>query len=1020
MFRIALHDRMKNWDEHEVIGSEFSEISKDFVLEVYSEFINNFMKATELLKKSMKDKTFSEFVNAQMKASNDMVGPHGLMIKVVQRFPQYILQIKDLLKNTPTDHDDHLKLYLALSRLENVAYQLNVKKRTSEERLAARLLLSRISKSNEMKNPDSILFRQDDVNEVTHGSGGTSKEKPRRLLLFNDMICLISLDNRSGIQTLEKIQLKWSCPVRDVEFHESGASPNTNSLVHSASGAVLIQSSTIKQRKIAESNVTNQTTAAIHRELDDLMHDQTILAQIMSLTSSLKQEYQGLNADQLQDQLKNIQTSIRIRDEQLQMVDSCLICLSYIKNGHRINDIFNMGTPERKQDWVMDFRAVKLSQEPINEPSKCWLTEEPKINYPLVIRDVDVDVTSMHTQVKCATSIFLTNTSGGIGLQYLWVCSSNDSSGQVTLLSVHSNQPHIIECFPACTGPITCCALVPSNIHCSLDHVWMADSNRNIFVHSLRVGEWRKPYRKFSVLAEVKDMCCYDNHVFLALADGSIMKYAKRKGSSLYTQPTLKKLPDIGNPVSALLACDNNKLLAACGNTLYTLSTVGALNILDRHQVQDLPHCIDKMIKLGLGIWFSCVNDPNLRLIHHETYRSISEMHIGRSLCRLLPTETESISSSHVGITALSSSQGLIWVGCSTGHILTIPVPVLEGIPQQSGKVNLSSICHSGPVGFISTMNCCITLSPQALPDDLESSASSSLAEDDVNDAADEMEADRSSTTSPHKPRSLSLFKTKLFDRLGGNHLKQAKNVGASTPNLASLNAGLRRSSMGIYDSLMRLDDLDSPSSTTDWVNSLVPTNPLPRERHCSKISTLRGNGKVRVTRSSSISDLEPSILRPASSRRTQVQSMWALHTTSSHSLSSEAGDTDEVSKAKSKALDKAHNDVNVELRNKFGSLSRFDKKDRTLSVNSLLSRVAEDEELIEESDEFEDSFEEKEEENPHNAAKDAEENEEALVVTNFLKASLIISGGEGLHNIHEPTSDLTNSTVIMWQQNQT
>lgn len=50
---------------------------------------------------------------------------------------------------------------------------------------------------------------------------------------------------------------------------------------------------------------------------------------------------------------------------------------------------------------------------------------------------------------------------------------------------------------------------------------------------------------------------------------------------------------------------------------------------------------------------------------------------------------------------------------------------------------------------------------------------------------------------------------------------------------------------------------------------------------------------------------------------RTQVQSMWALHTTSSHSLSSEAGDTDEVSKAKSKALDKAHNDVNVELRSK-------------------------------------------------------------------------------------------------------
>ena len=47
---------------------------------------------------------------------------------------------------------------------------------------------------------------------------------------------------------------------------------------------------------------------------------------------------------------------------------------------------------------------------------------------------------------------------------------------------------------------------------------------------------------------------------------------------------------------------------------------------------------------------------------------------------------------------------------------------------------------------------------------------------------------------------------------------------------------------------------------------------------------------------------------------------MWALNTTSSHSLFSEPADTDDESKAKGKALDKAYCDVNVELRGKSSS----------------------------------------------------------------------------------------------------
>jgi len=43
------------------------------------------------------------------------------------------------------------------------------------------------------------------------------------------------------------------------------------------------------------------------------------------------------------------------------------------------------------------------------------------------------------------------------------------------------------------------------------------------------------------------------------------------------------------------------------------------------------------MVQLGYGIWYSCVGDPSLRLMHHEMYNNISEVHIGNALARLLP-----------------------------------------------------------------------------------------------------------------------------------------------------------------------------------------------------------------------------------------------------------------------------------------------------------------------------------------------------------------------------------------------
>lgn len=66
-------------------------------------------------------------------SSHDRLSFFGLMVKPVQRFPQFILFLQDLLKHTPQGHHDRMSLQLALTQLESLAEMLNERKRESEQ-----------------------------------------------------------------------------------------------------------------------------------------------------------------------------------------------------------------------------------------------------------------------------------------------------------------------------------------------------------------------------------------------------------------------------------------------------------------------------------------------------------------------------------------------------------------------------------------------------------------------------------------------------------------------------------------------------------------------------------------------------------------------------------------------------------------------------------------------------------------------------------------------------------------------
>ena len=147
LFRIALSEAVRNWDKDEKIGDVFvASFSKAVVLEIYSDFINNFSLAMDCAKQESKRRSaLADFLKVKQITAHDRVSFFGLMVKPVQRFPQFILLLQDLLKETPPGHPDRMALQLALTTLESLAEMLNERKREAEQFAAFREKMRNIS-----------------------------------------------------------------------------------------------------------------------------------------------------------------------------------------------------------------------------------------------------------------------------------------------------------------------------------------------------------------------------------------------------------------------------------------------------------------------------------------------------------------------------------------------------------------------------------------------------------------------------------------------------------------------------------------------------------------------------------------------------------------------------------------------------------------------------------------------------------------------------------------------------------
>ncbi|XP_074074387.1 rho guanine nucleotide exchange factor 10-like protein isoform X4 [Macrotis lagotis] len=771
MFQIALSSRVAEWDTTEKIGDLFvASFSKSMVLDVYSDYVNNFTTAMSIIKKACLTKpAFLEFLKRRQVSSSDRVTLYGLMVKPIQRFPQFILLLQDMLKNTPKGHPDRLSLQLALTELETLAEKLNEQKRLADQLTEIQQLTKSVSDRSSLNKLLTSGQRQlllcETLTETVYGDRGQLiKSKERKVFLLNDMLVCANINFKGQLEISSLVPLgpkyvvKWNTALPQVQVMEVGQEGGTYDKDN-----VVIQNAGAKKAPPASQshNKVYLGPPRLFQELQDLQKDLAVVEQITLLISTLHGTYQNLNMTVAQDWCLALQRLMRVKEEEIHSANKCRLRLLLPgkpdKSGRPISFmvVFITPNPLSKISWVNRLHLAKIGLREENQPGWKSPDEDKKNKAPFWCpilaccipafssRTLSLQLRSLiHCPVHSPLLGF-SAVSTSLPQGYLWVAGGQDGvGGQVEIFSLNRPMPRMVKSFPV-ASPVLCMEYIPEKDEEDEDQepgkaapdpssvvhptICLGLQDGSILVYgSVDTGTPCLVTCKSPGLQPVLCLCYSSHYLFAGLQDGTVAAYPQSSGGlwEMESPPTCLTVGP--GPIRTLLSLED-AVWASCGHqvTVLDATTLQTQQSFEAHQ--DEAVSVTHMVKAGSGVWMAFSLGASIRLFHTETLEHLQEINIATRTTFLMPGQK------HVCVTSLLICQGQLWVGTDQGIIVLLPVPRLEGIPKITGKGMVSLNGHCGPVDFLAV-------------------ATSTLAPDILRSDQDEAEEEKGDGPSSHEP----------------------------------------------------------------------------------------------------------------------------------------------------------------------------------------------------------------------------------------------------------------------------
>uniref|UniRef100_A0A9J8BIX9 Rho guanine nucleotide exchange factor 10 n=1 Tax=Cyprinus carpio carpio TaxID=630221 RepID=A0A9J8BIX9_CYPCA len=728
LFQMALASRVSDWDELEMIGDVFvASFSKSMVLDAYSEYVNNFSLAMGVVRKACAAKPcFLDFLKHRQETSKDRLTLYGMMMKPIQRFPQFILLLQDMLKNTPVGHPDRLPLQMALTELETLAEKLNERKREADQRCEIRHIAKAMNEhylSKLLSSGSRYLIRSDDVVETVYNDRGEIiKTKERRVFLLNDVLMCDGVNvgaGGEGVPSGQRFLLKWSVPLSFVEVVEFGSSEEMGDsrFPPSHSGDKVVIN--------AKPNKLYMGPGQLYQDLQNLIHDLSLVNQISTMISSLRGNYQNVNGTVAQDWVSGLQRLILKKEEEIRAADRCRIQLQLPGKQDKygrptfFTAVFNTFSPSIKQAWISKMQMAKLALQEDNIQG--WFCTEDdgnqmrKQNHPLLLKQMAVVMSKLQEfKVECAVhnpephvNTDSTADLPVMGHGCVWVASCTNHMGQVSIVALQNSNPKVTECFNV-ESRILCMTYVPldeplengemkSEDRKASDTptvcLGMEEGSISVYKSSQRSKKVRLQHffspDKSSVTCLVYKSGC----LYAGLVSGSLVVYTRADdGSWVESGARVLKLGVL--PVKALLVVGEH-IWASSGGQIFIIST--QTHTVERqfeaHQEEGM--VVSHMVVAGVGIWISFSTGSTLRLFHTETLDHLQDINIATAVNNILPGQQR------VSVSSLLVCHGLLLVGTNLGVTVALSVPRLQGIPKVTGRGMVSFHAHHGPVKFL-------------------------------------------------------------------------------------------------------------------------------------------------------------------------------------------------------------------------------------------------------------------------------------------------------------------------------
>uniref|UniRef100_A0A8D1LRS2 Rho guanine nucleotide exchange factor 10-like protein n=1 Tax=Sus scrofa TaxID=9823 RepID=A0A8D1LRS2_PIG len=735
MFQIALSSRVAEWDSTEKIGDLFvASFSKSMVLDVYSDYVNNFTNAMSIIKKACLTKpAFLEFLKRRQVCSPDRVTLYGLMVKPIQRFPQFILLLQDMLKNTPRGHPDRLSLQLALTELETLAEKLNEQKRLADQVAEIQQLTKSVSDRSSLNKLLTSGQRQlllcETLTETVYGDRGQLiKSKERRVFLLNDMLVCANINYKGQLEISSLVPLgpkyvvKWNTAlpqVQVVEVGQEGGSYDKDNVLIQHAGAKKASASGQAQNKVYLG------PPRLFQELQDLQKDLAVVEQITLLISTLHGTYQNLNMTVAQDWCLALQRLMRVKEEEIHSANKCRLRLLLPgkpdKSGRPISFmvVFITPNPLSKISWVNRLHLAKIGLREENQPGWLCPDEDKKSKAPFWCpilaccipafssRGLSLQLGALvHSPVSCPLLGF-SAVSTSLPQGYLWVGGGQEGAGgQVEIFSLNRPSPRTVKSFPL-AAPVLCMEYIPepeegesrdgeesrraadasAGVHPT---ICLGLQDGSILVYSsVDTGTQCLATCRSPGLQPVLCLRHSPFHLFAGLQDGTLAAYPRSSGGIPWDLESPPVCLTVGpGPVRTLLSLED-AVWASCGSRVTVLDATSLQTQQSFEAHQDEAVSVTHMVKAGSGVWMAFSSGSSIRLFHTETLEHLQEINIATRTTFLLPGQK------HLCITSLLICQGLLWVGTDQGVIVLLPVPRLEGIPKITGKALGATL--SGP-----------------------------------------------------------------------------------------------------------------------------------------------------------------------------------------------------------------------------------------------------------------------------------------------------------------------------------